>query len=282
MFPYIMGITLEDFIQEVEGVQLADIPRSIQQTINEALSDTNSEVYGPEKSELSPCTPNSIADAAMQRKSVYNEFKKLYSPQKQEEDLAEEVFPNLTDLVSKSRVVSAVEEAQSLRKEVKKSTASFILQAGYNPTASGSVTSPGPGGDGAEEARQVLEVLAIQTDRLINFASELSSDVQNVFTPVLSDSDGPKQELQNAFITELGVLDAATSTEISSDPDPPIVEWSEISFKDYNSFGIVTDDGANYIREIADATLKALNQFRSEIRARADKCSPEQPPSDVT
>lgn len=275
-----MGITVEDFIQEADGVQLADIPSSIQQTINEALSDTNSEVYGPEKSELSPCTPNSIADAAMRRKSVYNEFKKLYSPQKQREGLAEEVFPNLTDLVSKPQVVSAVEEAQSLRKEVKKGTASFILRAGYNPTASGSVTSPGPGGDGAEEARQVLEALANQADVVINFTSELSSDVQNVFTPVFS--DGQKKAVRDAVISELAFLDQTTFTGISS--DSPIVEWSEITLKDYNAgaTGIVTDDGVNYIREIADATLKALNQFSSDIRA-LDKCSPKkQPPSDVT
>jgi hypothetical protein len=111
-------------------------------------------------------------------------------------------------------------------------------------------------------------------------ASELSSDVQNVFTPVFSDSQPPefvrKKKVRTALEFELQALLSGNL--------PNIRQWSNITLEDYNAgpIGSIRLEGIKYIRKTAETTLDVLFEFIEDIQDLSSKCIPETQPGPVT
>jgi len=240
MTPSLSGLSLEDFVNEIEELELNDIPAEVRQEINSTISRVTAEPQPPTR-----CTAGSVIENAEKRKEVYSNFADLYSPEEQKKNVAEETLPNLRDLVSAPKAIGAITQAQEFSRQVDASTASMILQQGaYTQERDGQ-------SEDYKNAIKVNQNLVDKSESVAQSASDLSSD-EPIELPTIKALD---EELE--LLTEVG----------------PIYQWQSIDPGQYeNNQGLIIDDGIKYIQKFSEANLKSIGKFAEQIEEIRDKC----------
>lgn len=183
-----------------------------------------------------------FSDAADTRAEAYQQFAKLYSPERQTEQIADEVLPDLKSLIPMPRVVGAIEQAQTFTESADRTMAAQILRKGSHTSGIDSDASASE----HEEAAQTNRDLAQKAGAVSEAADTYAEDP----------SPSNRTELVSALRDERELL-AST---------PEVKEWSNIEAGEYSAAqGVLYDDGAEYIRQFASANYQTFQSYREKI-----------------